>query len=417
MVKRVTTDERDPEQDQFELDQLSEGATLVASGVTLIKAENENMQAVSVARPRDERKVLDGAMEELELVPDLAARNFYSIPYSETKGSDRKFMVEGPGIKAAMSLARRWGNCVVRGMMVGEDEEKVYLSGVFLDLETNFRVERPFTVSKLLRRRDGRTEVLREQRLVMAIQSGASKAIRNAILNGLPDYLIEAYYQRAKSIASREAKTKKAEIISKFREFGVTPEMLQEHVGHSLDRVTDEEVGELRGIYNAIKDGVAQPTDVFTRKTKEDLQATKTVDDIVGAGAKVVAGTEAAPSDHESPSETPASSPRSSDPESPESDGETIGTDGALLLTQTAKVRAEEIGAEVGDILSAITGHFGVNLTSEIPKKEFTRAIKLASAIEWDQKEEATPKNDKPTEPENEEVSKAGETKDKEVGF
>lgn len=366
-------------EDPPEATDLGEGAVLVASGATLMRIENENMQAVSLAHPRNETQVLDGALAELEQYPDMAVRYYYSIPYAEERGSDRKVEVKGPSIHAALSLGRRWGNCVVRGYQVGEDEDKVYLSGVFLDMQTNFRVERPHTVSKWLRRRDGKTQLLSEQRQVMAVQAGASKAMRNAILNGLPDGLVEAFYQRARSIAAREAKERWSKMLTAFREFGVTREMIEDHLGHPLEKVTENEITDLGGIYNALNDGQAQATDIFGKRTKPSAEDTSTVADVMAQGAEVTGGAEKAQepvTDRESPSTMPASTGKSTVPE------ETIGDQGAELLVQTAQVRAEEIGTTAEVICNLAANHYKVASLQKLPKSKLAKAIKLVASAE-----------------------------------
>jgi len=56
------------------------------------------------AYPRDIDKAINGAMKELEVVPELASKAYYSIPYKEGGGGTH--MAEGLSIKAAMALAR-----------------------------------------------------------------------------------------------------------------------------------------------------------------------------------------------------------------------------------------------------------------------------------------------------------------------
>jgi hypothetical protein len=417
----------EPQGADIGIDDLGEGAALVSAGMTLMRIENETMQAVSVQRRRDEDVVLNGALAELERYPDLAARKYYSIPFKESAGSDRTFQVEGPSVHAALDLARRWGNCSVYAVLMSQDDEHIHLSGVFIDLESNFRIAKPFTVSKLLKRRGGRTEVLRDQRLQMAVQAGSSKAVRNAVISGLPDGLVESYYQRAKAVAGREAKQRWAKMLEAFRQFGVSRDMIENHLGHPLEKITDAEVADLGGIFNSLRDGIATATDVFTRKTGEpegDQGATSTVDDVVGKGADVTAGTQA-PRNGESPPERSASTQKSVDPEAPETGAEpeaaveTIGVDGALLLAQTAKVRATEIGAEVEEILAAVADTFGVEETSQIQKTMLAAAIKLIATAQFEPEEKPTAepetKPDAPADPQPEQRDlDAGKDK---VGF
>lgn len=265
----------------------SSGERLVANGATLMRVEHDAMLAVSVQRPRKEKLVLERALAELDMVPALAERNFYAIPY-EDRREGKTVIVTGPSIHAARSLARRWGNCGSKAVITGEDEDKVYLAGIFVDLETNVRFERPLTVSKWLRKRNGDRYRLNDQRLVQAIQAGASKAERNAILAGLPDYLVQSYDLRAREIAAKDAKAGWSKLMEAFKPYGVTREALERHLGHPLEKVTDEEIVDLRGIYNAIKDGQTSASDVFPPAKAEDAEKdAATVDDVLKGGATV----------------------------------------------------------------------------------------------------------------------------------
>src|SRR5688500_18937943 len=88
-------------------------ADLVSQGLSIIKVENDSMLQMATQRPRNEEKVLKGALGELQLVPEEAREAFYTIPYRERQegGGPRIVNVQGPSIGAAMALARRWGNC------------------------------------------------------------------------------------------------------------------------------------------------------------------------------------------------------------------------------------------------------------------------------------------------------------------
>ena len=109
------------------------------------------------------------------------------------------------------------------------------------------------------------------QPLVQEIQAGTSKAMRNATLAGLPRGLVRTYYERSRAIAEREAKKKWSQLLTAFREFGVTRDRLEQHLGHPVEKVTDAEIVDLRGAYNALKDGVDGVTvaDLFPVKTAE----------------------------------------------------------------------------------------------------------------------------------------------------
>jgi hypothetical protein len=239
-------------------EQASGATTLVAQGEALIRIENENMLRVAVERPRDEGRVLEGALRELDLVPEEAASAYYSIPY---KDEGRTVHVEGPSIKAAMALARRWGNCTPRVRVDAEDAQAWTFTGVFTDYETSFRVERPFQALKYMKRRDGKVQLLAGKQLEAAFQAGVSKALRNVILAGLPAFLIKRYFQRAKELVA--VSTKVPDIIRAFKSLGVQQEQLERHLELPVEKWMPEDVATLRGVYTAIKDGATTAEETF----------------------------------------------------------------------------------------------------------------------------------------------------------
>lgn len=251
-------------------DTMSGAESLVAQGVALIRIENETMMQVAVQRPRDEAAVVKGALSELDLVPEEAQKAYYSIPYRERQqdGSVKITKVEGPSIKAAMTLARRWGNCTTGARILQEDKEGYDIEGVFIDLETNFRITRPHRTSKWYKPRGGGMQLLSVDRQLMAVQAGASKALRNAILAGLPAYLVSAYDKKARAIVGgklddpAEAKTIAA-VLKAFSRWSVTKEQLERYAELPADKWTGTEVADLRGLYNAILDGQTTVDEVF----------------------------------------------------------------------------------------------------------------------------------------------------------
>lgn len=254
----------------------SDAAALVAQGVTLMRVENESMLAVAIQRPRDEKKVLKAAIEELLMVPEQAKRAYYSIPYRERQldGTQKLVNIEGPSIKASMALARRWGNCSVTARALTEDATGADLAGIFIDFETNFRVERPFRASKIMKKRSGGTYTLDPQRWVAALQAAASKASRNATINGLPDYLVAAYLKQARTIAAGDPESKAdpkkvAGVVAAFKRYDITQEMLETYLNAKVDEWMGDDLATLIGLGNAIKDGQITVAEAFELKVDE----------------------------------------------------------------------------------------------------------------------------------------------------
>ena len=266
-VGRGRTAEAEPESEVLGGD----ASRLVQEGHTLMRIQNETMQTVSVQRPRDERKIIDGALAELDLVPEEAKAAFYSIPYKDRgrDGQVRVVNVTGLSISAAMALFRRWGNADAGALPLQEDAAGWTLSGWFIDLETNARIFRPVRASKYYKPRGGGPPImLSVDRQVQAFQKGVSIAIRNAILAGLPAYLKNAYDKKARAIAGGQsdapADPKAVEAaIRAFTKWKITKEQLEAYTELPAAQWTGTEVADLRGVWNAINDDQVELAEVF----------------------------------------------------------------------------------------------------------------------------------------------------------
>jgi len=267
----------------------STAEALLTGGATIMRIENETMQAIAIQQKREPKQVLKACLEELEIAPSLAVRNYYSIPY---KGRDgQKTMVEGQSIGAARILMRNWGNASAKTVITGEDADKIFIAGIFTDLEKNVRFERVMTVSKWQHRRNGPPVKLASERLVQAIQAGASKAERNAILAGIPDWLKHSYYQRARQIAAADTKDNQGKLLEAFLELSVTRDMLETYLGCALERVNDDQLADLRGIFNALRDKERSVDEIFGDPQVTENGNVKSVDDILKTGASITSGT------------------------------------------------------------------------------------------------------------------------------
>ena len=227
---------------------------------------------------RNKTQIWRGVIEELEIVPEFAPKAYYSIPYKNDLGGTT--YIEGPSIKAAMALARQWGNCINSTRIAEEKDDRIVVEGMFMDLETGFITTRQHSVSRgYWNKMQKRVVPLREDRLNMSIQAGMSKAVRNAILASLPVSFIEVYLKKAKAIAVinlQDAKGKPIQdprqrigvLQEKFMALGVTEEQWNDYLsGTSLE--TGELIAHLIGLFSSIEDGSKKLEEVFGEVKKE----------------------------------------------------------------------------------------------------------------------------------------------------
>ncbi len=315
----------------------TEGAQLVAAGATMVKITQESMQAISVQRPRELEKVLLAIIEELDRVPDWAARGFYRRKISATE------YATGPSVYLTRLVSRQFGNCSVRSYLSTQTPEVIQIAGVFIDLERNFLAERMQAVSPMAWRKGrgnakGYYETLAGEKLMNAILIGASKAERNAVAVGVPDWIMQAAFSRCRSLAADDTKKRLSAMVQQFAALGVSREQLDRHFeGKPLEKLTDDEYADLRGIYTAVSDRETMPAEIGALPEDEEpaevKEASATLDTVLGSDALTTGGTSA---------ETPGGPPNEQvskggatrDKASP-ADTEAAPTEGAVGATVT----------------------------------------------------------------------------------
>jgi hypothetical protein len=243
----------------------------VVSGGHALAVEMDSQRKVAISAPRKEKALYEAALAELEMFPKFAEEAFYSIPYKKADGGEE--LVEGPSVKASRAMARRWGNCATASRIVAHHDDYIEVEGVFVDFETNFITRRLVSVKKTYIPRSTKVPTpLRDDKLNMAIQAGMSKAERNATLSGLPVYLVEAYFDKAKKLAGQAGKKEGKTIEERFQalyvafaKLGIEKARVQAYMDEKFPEGADPDdtLGTMRGIFNAIKDGQAKAEDVF----------------------------------------------------------------------------------------------------------------------------------------------------------
>jgi len=245
---------------------------------------SDRMVRIAKEYPRDERLGLQRALDGLKIVPWAAEKAWYRIEYRNhrrgcTRPRDKKgrincdceiSLVEGLSIRAAEDLLGHYGNAAARAYIAQDTDTLVRVVGVFLDLEHNVWKERDFVAAKTLMR-GGTLVKLSGQDLAIAMQAATSKAIRNATLSGLPVSWKILYWQRAREInaafLARQAggyKPAVERMLKRFEALGVTSDVLEAKLGHSLaDGVSRDEGLDLLGLCNALENRETTIEQVF----------------------------------------------------------------------------------------------------------------------------------------------------------
>lgn len=181
--------------------------------------------------------------------PDFAATAFYAVP---NRGN-------GPSIRFAEEAARCYGNFQYGHRELSRSEGKSEVEVFAWDVQKNNRSIRQITVLHVRDKKDGATPLKDQTDIDNRVANVASKQMRGRILALLPKHLVAAGVAQAKlTIAGKSDKPLSQRITDMgvaFSKFGVTVKKLESHLGHKLEETTIDELADLTGIFNAIKEG------------------------------------------------------------------------------------------------------------------------------------------------------------------
>jgi hypothetical protein len=289
------------------------------SAVAMAEAAKARIQAaylMALKKPRSEDEARIRILEACRR-PEFAARVEYNKPISGTKG------IKGPSIRFAETALRLWGN-IESDIQVIYDDDKIRRVKVRLtDLQTNASYTKELSVKKTVERKStkGRdaSEIYGERlnswgekvyivaatddEMLTKESALISKAIRTEGLRLIPSDIIDDALATARETISKhdaqDPAAAKKRLFDSFAGIGVRPKEIEKYLKHSIDTISPAELQDLRGVYQAIKEGDATWADyvqtdelqepakpiVFNdeqkaprkRRTKEEMEAAKAI--------------------------------------------------------------------------------------------------------------------------------------------
>jgi hypothetical protein len=271
------------ESDQFRRAMVAPAGSAANVGAITIESE----RAVAEARGQIQlakmfpRSVTGAITEFLDACrsPDFAATAFYAVP---NRGS-------GPSIRFAEEAARCYGNFEYGHRELSRSDGKSEVEVYAWDKEKNNRSPRQITVMHIVDTKNGPKPCRDQADIDNRIANVASKQIRGRILALLPKHMIAAGIAECqKTLAGGGEKPLSVRIqgvVQAFSKYGVNIKRLEAHLGHGIDDTTVEELADLVGIGNALKEG-ASVAEYFPigGDQAEDAGAVKAIADAATAG-------------------------------------------------------------------------------------------------------------------------------------
>ena len=246
----------------------SDAADILKEGGTLQRIQTTHTTAIAVQKPRNLDVVVAGLQKEC----DYAGSNFY---YSWPVGDADK-RVEGPSIGMAMALVRNWTNCAmevhdVRDLPDGRQEFVV----AFVDLESGVTIPRVYRHASSPPPSKFAANPEESARWAdMQFQAGQSKALRNAALAGVPQWLVNMGMVRAKeaelkNISHTGVAEARRRAIDWWTNKGVKEGQIKDYLGvTSLEEIGADLVAKLNGAAHAVHNGEVTIASLFTQDTK-----------------------------------------------------------------------------------------------------------------------------------------------------
>lgn len=236
---------------------LSGGSPALAPGVNAGAVSIEQERAIAEAQgqlvlakrfPRKLSEAYEDLMNACK-VPAFAEVAFYSVPNRGT----------GPTIRFAEECARAFGNFQYGHRELARSEGKSEIEVFAWDMEKNNRNVRQITVKHVRDTKGGGVPLRDEADIDNKIANVASKQIRGRILALMPKWLVEeAIQQCRKTLAGNNDEPidiRIRRIVQAFAKYGVRVEHLEAYLGHVIDNTLADEIAELQGVYNALKEG------------------------------------------------------------------------------------------------------------------------------------------------------------------
>jgi hypothetical protein len=261
------------------------GDELEASlAVALSESEIDKQIQTAHRFPRSITRAVNNIMELATLDRETAQESIYALP------RDGK-AITGPSIRFAELVAQQWGNNRVAGRVIAVDRREGFVEaeGVYHDLETNTAIAA--RVRARIKGKGGR--LFSDDMIGVTSNAATSKAIRNAILRGIPKPVWKKPYEKCQQVVRGDAASlgaRRVELIKAFRDnLGIQPDKLYTALGvkGEMDIGLDQLVV-ASGFYSALRQNEVTIDDLIRAASPGAAPTAKTLAGAFGdtGGAK-----------------------------------------------------------------------------------------------------------------------------------
>lgn len=187
------------------------------------------------------------------------------------KGERGKQTISGGTIRMAEAMAQAWGNLdwgVREIEHISGYDGRSLVEGFCWDLETNSRLSRTMTVHHKRKARDKIQHLTDPRDISELVNNYGSRMMREMVFRTIPrDVYDQALEDVRKTLLSSGAdipiEDRIRAMVFEFDKLGVSNEILERRLKHKTSLCNVEELVELQGIYNGLKEGSTNRWDWF----------------------------------------------------------------------------------------------------------------------------------------------------------
>lgn len=275
-----------------------------SSGVVEMMSNREaaalqSMMVIAQKFPRNQMVAFEKIMQACQRV-NLAEKAIYAYPRGGTT-------VSGPSIRLAEEIGKCWGN-VSTGVVeletkLGETKAMAFA----IDLETNYREERIFTVKHERKANDQIVKLTDPRDIYEMIANMGARRRRACLLAIIPADVVDDAVNACRETMKKGNGTPLVDRIKNmmvsFSEFGVNKAMLEKRLGHKIDVTSETEFVKLKEIFNSIDNQASKREDWFD--VNAGTNADPSAAPASAPGSETAAAAEEDPKKKQDPKRTP----------------------------------------------------------------------------------------------------------------
>ena len=237
----------------------------------MVSRQAQEVQAAMVVAkkfPRDEFEAMQKIKRTCQRAT-LAEQAIYSYP----RGGQT---VTGPSVRLAEALAQNWGNIDYGIIELDQKDGHSEMMAYAWDLETNTRVTKIFSVEHKRDTKKGSYLLTDSRDIYEATANFGARRMRACILGVIPGDVVdmavdECKHTQMSGIGKEPIVDRVGKLLKAFKsDFKVSKEQIEKYAGRNAADFGEEEFFNLKGVYKALKDGQAKPTDYFEEE-KQDV--------------------------------------------------------------------------------------------------------------------------------------------------